>query len=62
MKDLVEKVTTGDVRAVARLIRDVDDGMLKVYSNGEINYKLRGVHAKVSVIWNFVAPEGTGDT
>jgi len=41
---------------------DVDDGMLKVYSNGEINYKLRGVHAKVSVIWNFVAPEGTGDT
>lgn len=27
MNDLVEKVTNGDVRAVARLIRDVDDGM-----------------------------------
>ena len=27
MKDLVEKVTSGDVRTVARLIRDVDDGM-----------------------------------
>jgi hypothetical protein len=33
-----------------------------VYSNGEINYKLKGIHAKVSVIWNFEAPEGTGDT
>ena len=30
MKDLVEKVTSGDVRAVARLIRDVDDGMPEV--------------------------------
>ena len=36
--------------------------MLPVYSNGEMNYKLKGVHAKVSVIWNFQAPEGTGDT
>jgi LAO/AO transport system kinase len=27
MNDLVEKVTNGDVRTVARLIRDVDDGM-----------------------------------
>ncbi len=30
MNDLVEKVTSGDVRAVARLIRDVDDGMPEV--------------------------------
>ena len=30
MNDLVEKVTNGDVRAVARLIRDVDDGMPEV--------------------------------
>lgn len=35
---------------------------LKVYCNGEINYKLKGVHAKISVIWNFQAPEGAGDT
>lgn len=40
----------------------VNDSILKVYSNGEINYKLRNVHAKVSVIWNYKAPEGTGDT
>ena len=38
------------------------DTMLQVYSNGEINYTLRGVHAKTSVIWNYKAPEGTGDT
>ncbi|CCH54891.1 hypothetical protein BN8_04107 [Fibrisoma limi BUZ 3] len=40
----------------------VNDTLLKVYSNGEINYQLRGVHAKVSVTWAFKAPEGAGDT
>jgi len=44
------------------LAKDVEGEHLKVYSNGEINYTLKGVHARVSVIWNFVAPEGTGDT
>ena len=44
------------------LQKDVEGNTLKVYSNGEINYKLRGIHAKVSVIWNFEAPAGTGDT
>jgi predicted dehydrogenase len=38
------------------------DTVLQVYSNGEINYTLRGVHAKTSVTWNFKAPEGGGDT
>jgi predicted dehydrogenase len=37
-------------------------GALNVYCNGEINYRLKGVHAKVSVIWNFQAPPGGGDT
>ena len=40
----------------------VKDSILRVYSNGEINYQLRGVHAKVSVIWAYKAPEGAGDT
>lgn len=44
------------------LSKDVKDSTLSVYSNGEINYTLKGVHAKVSVLWNFQAPEGTGDT
>lgn len=40
----------------------VNDSVLSVYCNGEIIYKLRGIHAKVSVIWNYRAPEGGGDT
>lgn len=44
------------------LQKDVQDGVLKVYSNGEINYKIKGIHAKASVIWNYEAPEGAGDT
>ncbi|GAB2516166.1 putative oxidoreductase C-terminal domain-containing protein [Spirosoma aerophilum] len=40
----------------------VKDSVLRVYSNGEINYTLRGVHAKVSVTWAYKAPEGAGDT
>src|SRR5690606_9259588 len=42
---------------------DVDEkGVLGVYANGEINYQIRGVNAKVSVIWDFEAPAGAGDT
>lgn len=44
------------------LMKDVDGDILKVYSNGEIDYTLKGIHCKVSVTWNFQAPEGTGDT
>lgn len=40
----------------------VDGNILNVYSNGEIIYRIKGVCAKVSVIWNFQAPEGAGDT
>jgi predicted dehydrogenase len=40
----------------------VNDSILKVYSNGEINYTINGVHAKVSVKWAYKAPEGAGDT
>lgn len=35
---------------------------LQTYANGEIIYKLKGTYAKVSVIWNYQAPEGGGDT
>ena len=40
----------------------VKDSILQVYCNGEINYQLKGVNAKTSVIWNYKAPDGTGDT
>jgi predicted dehydrogenase len=44
------------------LRKDVENGKLGVYANGEIVYRLRGKVAKVSVIWNFEAPEGAGDS
>jgi hypothetical protein len=37
-------------------------GLLELLANGEMIYKIKGIHAKVSVIWNFEAPEGIGDT
>ena len=56
-----EKVTSAK-QFPSYLARDVKDGVLQVYSNGEMNYTVKGVHARVSVTWNFEAPEGTGDT
>ena len=38
------------------------EGALLTYSNGDISYTLKGVHAKVSVTWDFEAPAGAGDT
>jgi len=45
------------------LQKDVkDDSILNVFSNGAFTYTLKGIHARVSVTWNYQAPEGTGDT
>lgn len=44
------------------LQKDIADDTLNVYSNGEIIFAVNGVHAKVSVIWNYQAPEGAADT
>ena len=38
-----------------------NDTVLNVFSNGEIQYRLRGVYVKTSVVWNYAAPEGSGD-
>lgn len=53
---------TGKEAYPSFLQRDVKDSLLNVYANGEIFYKVKGVTAKVSVVWNYQAPEGTGDT
>ncbi|MEA1786967.1 putative oxidoreductase C-terminal domain-containing protein [Arenibacter sp. GZD96] len=44
------------------LDKDSDGDHINVYSNGEMVYTIKGKHAKVSVIWNYEAPEGAGDT
>jgi len=44
------------------LSKYVKDGVLQAPANGEFTYTLKGVHAKVSVTWDFEAPAGAGDT
>lgn len=44
------------------LKKDVKGGLLNVAGNGEFTYRIKGVHAKVSVTWAFEAPAGAGDT
>lgn len=39
-----------------------NDTLLQIFFNGEINYSIKGVHAKTIALWNFKAPEGAGDT
>lgn len=55
-------LVTGKAEYPDFLQKNVADNKLSVNSNGEMNYTLKGVHAKVSVIWNFQAPEGAADT
>lgn len=56
------KQVTGTEAYPDFLKKDVVNDTLKVYCNGDILYKIKGVTAKVSVIWNYTFPEGGGDT
>lgn len=60
-KDEFMKVTnTADFPEYLR--KDIKDGKLYVFANGEIVYQIKGIWAKVSVTWNYEAPSGGGDT
>ncbi|MDI6402444.1 putative oxidoreductase C-terminal domain-containing protein, partial [Balneolaceae bacterium ANBcel3] len=39
-----------------------EEGVLPLYCNGNITYRLNGHHVHVSVIWDYEAPEGGDDT
>ena len=54
--------TTGAPAFPDFLKADVRNGVLNVYANGEFTYRLRDVHALISVKWDFEAPAGGGDT
>ena len=53
---------TGEDEFPGYLQKDIRDGRLNVYSNGEMLYRIKGIWAKVSVTWNYQAPPGGGDT
>ena len=56
------KLVTKEKEIPSYLKGNIDkDGNLQVLCNGAFNYTINGVHAKVSVIWNYKAPDGTGD-
>ncbi len=56
------KEVTGIDDFPAYLQKDIKDGKLNVYSNGEMVYKIKGIFAKVSVEWKYQAPPTGGDT
>jgi predicted dehydrogenase len=56
------KGVTGFENFPAYLQKDVKDGKLNVFANGEMVYRIKGVFAKVSVEWKYQAPPEGGDT
>jgi predicted dehydrogenase len=56
------KGVTGFDDFPAFLQKDIKDGKLNVYSNGEFIYQIKGIWVKVSVTWNYMPPAGGGDT
>ena len=56
------KQVSGEDNYPEFLKKDVQNDTLKVYCNGDILYKIKGVCAKVSVTWNYTFPKGGGDT
>ncbi len=53
---------TGEAEFPDFLKPHVRSGSLDYYCNNSVHYTLRGVHVKLDILWNWEAPEGTGDT
>lgn len=56
------KRVTNEAEFPAFLASSVNHDKLDYYCNGSMTYALRGVHAKMDVIWNYEAAPGAGDT
>ena len=53
---------TGAARFPPGLAGAIKDGRLEYFANTLVSYTIRGVHAKLNVIWDWEAPTGAGDT
>jgi predicted dehydrogenase len=53
---------TGATEFPPFLAPNVSNDTLAVFFNGEMNYRLKGKQVKIAALWNYVAPEGGGDT
>ena len=38
------------------------DTILNADANGSVNYSIKGMYVKITALWNYKAPEGSGDT
>jgi predicted dehydrogenase len=59
-KSNFERVT-GEREFPGFLTRHVDKGELQYYCNNFVHYTVRGMHVKLDILWNWEAPEGSGD-
>jgi predicted dehydrogenase len=53
---------TGEKALPSALASRLQGGKIDYYANGEASFTVRGVHARVKVLWNYEAPAGAGDT
>jgi predicted dehydrogenase len=53
---------TGGQRFGPALTPSLKNGALEYFANTLVSYAVRGVHAKLNVIWDWEAPPGGGDT
>ena len=53
---------TGETEFPRFLAAHVKDGKLEYYCNNAVHYTVRGVHVKLDILWNWQAPDGSGDT
>ena len=53
---------TGEAEFPAYLRPDVTNGVLGVYANGEVVYRIRHLWVKVTARWDFQPPPGGGDS
>lgn len=68
-REWASRLTPSEFKMVTKLSqypeylkKDVKDSILSVYSNGEMNYTIKGIHSKVTVLWNYKEPPGSSDT
>jgi predicted dehydrogenase len=53
---------TNEPRFPEALTGFITDGKLEYYCNTVVSYALRGIHTRLTVIWDWEAPAGSGDT
>lgn len=44
------------------LLKNIENDKLKVNANGTINYQIKRKNIALKVLWNYIAPQGGGDT